>query len=158
MHAVDRYAYGLVPRGKAYAAQILKTDARTVEALLKAELTEIVGEEIMVAERCEGSMYIITGVSKHLTQLQFAAALRRSPLKWSVRPEPNPDRRNMAYNVHKVFALTPPTKTCVRLNDAGTGNSSLARIIPLVDTFKNTKRGFGGMAELGSSDVGILRE
>ena len=112
----------------------------------------------MVAEKSEGNTYIITNVSKHLTQLQLAAALRRSPLKWSVRPETTPDRRNATYNVHKVFALTPPTKTCVRLNDADTGTSSLARIVPSVDTFKNKKRGFGGMAELNSSDVGILRE
>ena len=157
-HEVDRYSFGMVPRGKAYALRVLKEDVQTVNALLNSELTEIVGEEIMVANRSEGDIYVITNVSKHLNGIRLASALKRGPLKWSVRPEGYPDRRNAAYNLHKVFALEPPKRNCMRINDAATGTSSLIRIVPLADTLKTNGKGFSGMMQLSTADVGILKE
>ena len=42
----------------------------------------------------------------------------------------------------------------MRINDPDTGKSSLVRIIPLADTLNAKGRGFSGMMNLSSDDVG----
>ena len=102
-------AYGLVHHQEGYAIRTKRCDEKVCRAKLQSELTEVIGEELMLAEIADGNIYEIGGIDKNVFK-QALAEFCTNKLKWPVEPLRVIPRTQFMTD-HIVLALEPPPCT-----------------------------------------------
>ena len=153
---LSRYAVGIVPHKEAYGVRIESENYLAAKAILAKDITQAVGEEVMIASRNDGNYYLIGNVDKQLSKGQLAQALAKSELKWAIRPE-SVDWSRRGYNTHKVFALTAPPKKSFRLRSGATSTASWVTVTDFADSLKLTGKGFSGLKSFEENEIGMYK-